>query len=325
MSNNTYAHHPVTLLHIAAYLRERGIPPVEIFRRAGIPPSTLLDANCWIARDLCFALGEQLGVVAGDRFVGAKIGDMFKLTDLNAWGRAVTAAPSIEHACRVASNAIGLLHQGSDLRLLTLRRHAELRFAFRGKMRADSLQHLLGALSVLRKIALLGNARDAVRVRLSMPYARNVDGLEEIYGPAIELGCEHDAIVIDREIMDAPFAGVTGKTSSDESADTAAATGTLVKRLLPHAKVTIEGLASRQRISVRTLQRRLRAWGFSFEEILDDVRRTEAIRHVLSGQHTAMEIAFLLGYSDHAHFTRAFKRWTNLSPREYGKAHRKPA
>jgi Arabinose-binding domain of AraC transcription regulator, N-term len=231
MSSSAYAHHPVTLLHVAAYLRERGIPPVEIFRRAGIPPSTLLDANCWIPRDLCFALGEQVGVVAGDRFVGARIGDMFKLTDLNTWGRAVSAAPSIEQACRVASNAIGLLHQGSDLHLLTLRRHAQLRFAFRGKMRADSLQHLLGALSVLRKIALLGNVRDAVRVRLSMPYARRVDGLEETYGSAIEFGCGHDAIVIDREIMDQPLVGAAGKANADESADTAAATGALVKQL----------------------------------------------------------------------------------------------
>jgi AraC-like DNA-binding protein len=29
------------------------------------------------------------------------------------------------------------------------------------------------------------------------------------------------------------------------------------------------------------------------------------------------EIAFLLGYSDAAHFTRAFRRWTGSSPRDF--------
>ena len=79
-----------------------------------------------------------------------------------------------------------------------------------------------------------------------------------------------------------------------------------MKQLLPYGRLTVEEVASRQGVSVRTLQRRLRQWGFSFEEIVDDVRRTEAIGLVLAGAHSTMEIAFLLGYSDHAHFTRAF-------------------
>jgi AraC-like DNA-binding protein len=61
--------------------------------------------------------------------------------------------------------------------------------------------------------------------------------------------------------------------------------------LLPSGKVSIDNIAARQHMSVRTLQRRLRDWGFAFEEIVDDVRRTEAIRHVLAGENSAMEIA----------------------------------
>ena len=101
--------------------------------------------------------------------------------------------------------------------------------------------------------------------------------------------------------------------------ETATAVGALVKQLLPYGRLTIEEVAARQRISVRTLQRRLRDWGFSFEEIVDDVRRAEAIGHVRAGNHSKMEIAFLLGYSDQAHFTRAFKRWTGRSPRQFAK------
>jgi AraC-like DNA-binding protein len=90
--------------------------------------------------------------------------------------------------------------------------------------------------------------------------------------------------------------------------------------LLPHGHTTIEAIAAQQRLSVRTLQRRLRQWGFSFEEIVDDVRRTEAIKYVLAGEHSGMDIAFLLGYSDHPHFARAFRRWTGMSPQAYARS-----
>ncbi|MGB7951978.1 MAG: AraC family transcriptional regulator ligand-binding domain-containing protein [Candidatus Binatia bacterium] len=322
MPSRATAHNPVTLLHIPNYLRGQGISPVEIFRQADISPSMLLDANGWIPRDLCFLLGEQVTAVVDDRFPGAKIGQLYRLTELGAWGNAVIAAPDLEQACAVAANGIGLLHGGSDLRFLRFRRHAQLRFSFRGKLPTNPVQHLLSCLVILRKIATLAGAPEAVSVQLSMPYTRDAEQLEETHGPALEFGCTHDAIVIDREIMNQPLSDAVGNNNAVEPAETAAAIGALVKQFLLHGNVTIENIAARQRLSVRTLQRRLREWGFSFEEIVDDVRRTEAIRHVQAGENSAMEIAFLLGYSDQSHFTRAFKRWTGLSPRQYANTYR---
>jgi AraC-like DNA-binding protein len=322
MSRHTFAHNPVTLLHIASYLRQRDISPVEIVRRAGISPSMLLDANGWVPRDLCFGLGEQVAAVAGERFPGSRVGQQYRLPELGAWGRAIVAAPNVGQACALAANGIELLHQGTNLRLLTFRRAAQLRFSFRGKLGANPLQHVIGTLVILRKVASLGGSPEAVSVRFSMPYARGADCLEETHGSALEFGCEHDAIVIDREILDQPLMVANDTWNSGDPAETAAAIGVLVKQLLRYGHTTVENIAARQHISVRTLQRRLRDWGFSFEEIVDDVRRTEAIRHIIAGENSAMEIAFLLGYSDQAHFTRAFKRWTGLSPREYANAHR---
>jgi AraC-like DNA-binding protein len=317
-----HAHNPSTLLHIAAYLRQRGIPPVEIFRRAGIAPSALLNGIGWVPRNLCFKLGAQIAVVGGDSFPGAWVGSRFKLAELGTWGRAILAARNLRQACHVATAGLGLLHQGSKLRLVSFRRHAQLRFSYQGELGGDPRQHLIGTLAVLRKIALLGGVPEAVSVRFSMPYARHVDVLEESHGPRLEFGCAHDAVVIDRELLAHPLVAANGNgRSSAEPAETAEAIGMLVKRLLPYGHVTIDGVAQRLPISIRTLQRRLREWGFSFEEIVDDVRRTEATALVLAGEHSSMEIAFLLGYSDQAHFTRAFKRWTGLSPRNYERLH----
>ena len=159
MRAEVYLHNPICVQRIAAYLRQHEIPPLEIFRRAGIPPTALMDPDAWVPRDLCFALGAQIGAVMGERFIGAKIGELYDLSELNTWGRAILAAGNVGRACEIATNGIGLLHQGTDLRLLTLPRHVHLRLAFSGRMSTDPRQHVFGALVILRKIALLGECR----------------------------------------------------------------------------------------------------------------------------------------------------------------------
>lgn len=317
VTSDDCAHNPLTLLHIAARLRTVGLSPLEIFRRAGVPPTALLSASGWVPRTLCLMLGNQAAVMSGERFFGAYVGDRFHLSDLGAWGNAVLATERLEQACALASAGVDLLHKGSDLRFVRFRKHAELRFSYRGKVGETPYQHLLGTVAVLRKVALLANEPDAVKVRLSMPYSRGCDELEGTHGAALEFGCDHDVIVIDRDILDARHAGAGGARSAQRPAAVADATAALVRDLLPYGHPRVEQVAAHLRISVRTLQRRLRDWGFSFEELVDDIRRSEAVRLISERRYSAMEIAFLLGYSDQAHFTRAFKRWMGLPPRDY--------
>jgi AraC-like DNA-binding protein len=73
-------------------------------------------------------------------------------------------------------------------------------------------------------------------------------------------------------------------------------------------------------MSIRTLQRRLRAWGHSFEDIVDETRREAAVARLTASDTSITETAFLLGYSDLSHFTRAFRRWTGTTPREFAAA-----
>jgi len=69
--------------------------------------------------------------------------------------------------------------------------------------------------------------------------------------------------------------------------------------------------------SVRTLQRRLRATGLTYSGVVQRARRTAAQRMLEDGGTGIGEVARALGYSDPAHFTRAFQRWTGSTPREF--------
>ncbi len=86
----------------------------------------------------------------------------------------------------------------------------------------------------------------------------------------------------------------------------------------PTATHTAEAL----HLSPRTLARRLADENTSFKQLLDDLRRGLALRYASKTDIPLHEIAFLLGLSNAAAFTRAFKRWTGMTPLEYRRAHR---
>jgi AraC-like DNA-binding protein len=77
----------------------------------------------------------------------------------------------------------------------------------------------------------------------------------------------------------------------------------------------MEKVASKLGLSRQTLYRNLKAEGRIFEKVLDDLRHQMA-HHYLSGKKVSVnETAYLVGFSDPAAFSRAFKRWTGTSPR----------
>lgn len=86
---------------------------------------------------------------------------------------------------------------------------------------------------------------------------------------------------------------------------------------LPHRAATIDGVALQMGMSRRTLQRWLERWGVPFEAMVDEARRERALGLMAAGNHALVEIAFLVGYSDQAHFGRAFRRWTGETPRGF--------
>lgn len=81
--------------------------------------------------------------------------------------------------------------------------------------------------------------------------------------------------------------------------------------------LTIESAATFLHLTPRTLMRRLKNEGTSFQQIKDLVRRDKASL-LLTQQHLPIKmVAEKMGFSDPAVFTRAFRRWTGLSPRQY--------
>lgn len=77
---------------------------------------------------------------------------------------------------------------------------------------------------------------------------------------------------------------------------------------------TIADAARTLAVSVRTLQRALREEGTTFSEVVQRTR-VESAEGMMSDERLELtDIAFCVGFSDQAHFTRTFRRYYEIPP-----------
>ncbi len=89
--------------------------------------------------------------------------------------------------------------------------------------------------------------------------------------------------------------------------------------LMPAGEPTPQSVASALLLSVRNLQRKLNKEGTSFSKLLTEIRQGLAVDYLKQPYRSCNEIAYLLGFSDHSNFTRAFRRWHGQTPSDYRK------
>lgn len=306
-------------MQIAPYLAKRGISSIDFFQRLGISPNIFQDPDVYLPRALCFHVANEMVAATQEPFGGAHVGHMTELRSLGAWGKSILRSADVAHACEIAAANVSMLHQGSDVRFIIKGRTARIVYRFSGRYDMDPRQFIYGSLAVLRKVPLMAGEPSAIRVHLTASRARGDDALDECLGPNLEMGAEHDMIEFDRALLDMPLRVQADEASKVTEAlrSTVDAAGLLIERLPDHRQLQLRAIARRMGMSARTLQRRLKYCGVDFEDLLDETRRGEALRLISEGEHTMTEIAYRIGYSDPAHFTRAFRRWTGAVPSRF--------
>ena len=129
---------------------------------------------------------------------------------------------------------------------------------------------------------------------------------EELPGANEQLAEFNDRVVVDY------IAGL------DQNHIVSRVKGLILKRL-PSGNAFEGEVAKELFMSKRTLQRTLQKEGTSFNALLNSTRMDLAKQYVRDREISFTEIAFLLGFTESSTFSRAFKRWTGKSPREYRK------
>ncbi|MCH8499343.1 MAG: AraC family transcriptional regulator [Marinobacter sp.] len=91
----------------------------------------------------------------------------------------------------------------------------------------------------------------------------------------------------------------------------------LIAQQMASDRIDADSLARQCHMSRQTLYRKLKKEGYCFHDLVEHVRQDKALRYVAEDRYSLGEIAFLLGFSELSAFSRAFKRWTGMSPAHY--------
>ncbi len=152
---------------------------------------------------------------------------------------------------------------------------------------------------------------------------------ERILGAPVSFGSGRNAMRIDeswiaRRIRVQPayvFGILTRHADSmlakfDSAATVRGRVEACVLPILHTGEVGMPAIAAKLGCSRDTLYRRLKAEGTTFEKVVDALRRRLAEDYLTGRKVSVNETAYLVGFSDPAAFSRAFKRWTGRSPRD---------
>jgi AraC-like DNA-binding protein len=175
-----------------------------------------------------------------------------------------------------------------------------------------------------------GMAFPLERVDFAYPRPADISEHERIFGCPIRFTADHTRFFIARSVWDTPVPrGDDGLSavleaharmlleSLPKEAGVLGQVREAIHRELRGGDPSLDHVAKKLGMSNRTLQRRLKDEGFTYAEVLDEVRTSVAQLYLNQEGISIFEAGHLLGFAEQSSFSRAFKRWTGTTPGEY--------
>jgi AraC-like DNA-binding protein len=95
----------------------------------------------------------------------------------------------------------------------------------------------------------------------------------------------------------------------------------IIANIAPDGVPELEQVAHELYLSPQVLYKRLADQGVNFRNLREDVLHQLAESHLMDESLPLSEVSALLGYTEQSAFSRAFKRWTGLTPAQWRASH----
>lgn len=318
---------------IRGALAARGIDADQVLREAGIDPAKFENTEKRVPFESVDRLFRLVVDRTGDPSIGIDLVDHMNPTVYEALGVAMLCSSTLRNLCRrferffdiVSSLERGVFHETDYGGYFAEEPHVEYSDVTRG-VHADAFTAV-----VIKFMRLVYQPDFAPRLveLISRPPEELHDKYREHFGANVKFGASRTAIHVNSEDLDAPLTGSNASLAFHNDQLAQAILADLKKQdlqarvyarlieYLPAGECSREKVAHSLNMSESAFQKKLKAEGTSYQEVLDSTR-SELARHYLGkSKLTISEAAFLLGFTDSSNFSRAFKRWTGDSPSDY--------
>jgi AraC-like DNA-binding protein len=315
------------VLAFVRFLREVGTPADRHWEGAGLSPRALAEPEHLLPLHLVTRFVENGARKEGIDDLGLRIGAQSTLDVLGTFGTAIRAAGTLGRAFGTARDTVAAHNSGASYWVVYEGGSARLCRRLRDRS-GVSRQIDLFTVVLITQLVRLAAGPDWTPSRIELqsagPLALRDTG--PLGDASISVGAPVTSVELPRHLLSRRIAPPALRTVPDALAawlrsapprDFLSSIETLVAGLLEAESADVVTVAEGAGMTVRSLQRRLAESGSSYSALLDRVRFRTATRLIEDPDVKLITIALALGYSDAAHFTRAFRRWTSVSPLEY--------
>ena len=312
-----------------AFLRNRHVAFAPLLRRAGLSERDVDDPSR-ISATAQSKLLEYAAEAVDDSAFGLHLAEQANPRAAGLLFYAASAAINLGQALALYERYFRIVNEAVRLKLTRAPDGVVVDFNFPGLSRHSAQQNAEFGISVILMALREAAGRNIHPTRAAFTHARNsyLRAFERFYGCPVEFAASSDQLAFSSETLALPlFTGdpyllETLRPFCDEAAkERNTAKGTLratvedeLQRTLPHGKARRDLVAKKLAMSARTLSRRLANEGTSYEEVVDQLRRSLALQYIKDQGISFSQIAWLLGYEGSTSFNHAFVRWTGRSP-----------
>ena len=317
------------LFHLAV---SKGADRRHLAERAGLDLARLEDQDARLPFATYVAIMREGKALSGDAALGLHYGEQVDIADVSIVGL-------LGHASRTPLEAFQQLNRYVPLIVETDLGEASLRFGMvveRGSVwlidnrRNPNAFHELSESAFAQLICgrrRAGPAPPLKSIRFTHADPGYASEYERIFQCPVMFGADRNAIELQpateppmvarlpryvfgvlTERADALLAELSAQKSARARVEA------LLMARLHTGEVGMDEIAAELALSRQTLFRRLKAEEVTFEKVLDELRCRMALDYLSARKVSVNETAYLVGFSDPAAFSRAFKRWTGVSP-----------
>jgi AraC-like DNA-binding protein len=320
-----------TIEGFAEAVTELGLDAESILARVGIAAGAVrTKPDDWIS---CAAVYRAYEIAAAETRCGAfglRFGQQRQLSFMGPFYLIMEHSPDLDSCLRTVGRFLSIQTNGISLRLELGEEDATLHYLMVPQLRPSANQWVEESLMHLLRSFRRCLGPNYVPRCVSMRHA-GISGnstYRKFFDAPVRTNAAMDAVTFRREDLAVPnprrndeilkvVTAYLHNCATPTAEDFVGTVSALLRRALATGHFSLATVAHQLGSHSRTLQRRLRDHGCTFEDLLDDVRSQTARHYLNTGHLPITQIAQLLGYSEQSAFNHAFRRWYGQSPREW--------
>jgi AraC-like DNA-binding protein len=315
------------LAGVPELLGELGVDAEALAEQCGLDPAALRQADLPVPASAVVRLFEASADATRHEDFGLLLATRQNLSVLGPLWMTMRSARTVRDALQVLAEFFVVHTTGA---LVALQRHGDGGASISYSLAADVSPHdrqtiELGLALLCQELrAHLGAGWTPSAVQLCHERPASLRSHQRWFGRAVSFNQDRNALWLDAATLAVPLPAALQPSHAllrrqlvgrrDNAGAVAAKIEATMRELMPFADCSREGVAGLVELSERTMQRRLAEAGTTFQDLRDRVRADIALKYLRQSGLQAAQVGEILGYSEPAAFTRAFKRQHGLTP-----------